>query len=151
MKNTWVSLVIVALVFGAGGFYGGMQYGKNTSATAGAVGQGQGQNQGGSGQGQGRLGRGGAGGNRGDVAFGDIIGKDATSITVKLQDGGSKIVFVSSSTDISKFNKGTLNDLAVGTSVMARGTPNADGSLTAQSIQIRPAGAGLPGQNPRGQ
>lgn len=148
MKNTWVSFVIVAVVFGGGGFYAGMQYSKSTSSPTG--GTDQGINQGG--PSQGRLGRGGAGGNRvGDVAFGEVIAKDKKSITVKLQDGGSKIVFVGAGADIGKFDKATLSDLIVGTNVMTRGSANTDGSFTAQSVQIRPAGALFSGQNNRGQ
>ena len=73
------------------------------------------------------------------MVSGDIISKDAMSITVKLRDGGSKIVFFSDTTEISRFASGSASDLLVGKSVMVNGKTNDDGSVTAQSIQLRPA------------
>jgi len=78
----------------------------------------------------------------GDFTGGKIISKDDQSITVELTDtdgvSGSKIVFFSDSTSISKTSEGTTVDLAVGTQVMVGGAANEDGSITAQTIQIRP-------------
>ncbi len=71
--------------------------------------------------------------------FGTIIKKDQQSITVQMQDGSSKIVFVDSSTRVSKTVSGSLDDAAVGAPVSVNGTPNSDGSITAQNIQLRSA------------
>lgn len=69
---------------------------------------------------------------------GEIITKDEKSITVKLQDGSSKIVFISENTQINKANKAKREDLKSGEKVAIFGQENSDGSITAQNIQINP-------------
>ena len=72
------------------------------------------------------------------LTMGTIISKDDKSITLDVKPNGSRIVFFSGTTKISKSAEGTVTDLTEGTSVMITGTPNSDGSITAQSIQVRP-------------
>lgn len=74
----------------------------------------------------------------GSVVAGEIIGKDAESITLELADGGSKIVFFSVSTEITKSAQGSADDLKQGERVTASGTENPDGSYTAETIRLIP-------------
>lgn len=76
--------------------------------------------------------------NAGNSAVGTILSTDATSITLKNRDGGSKIILMSPSTSILKTAPGTLSDLSPETTIMVNGTANADGSISATTISIRP-------------
>lgn len=145
MKKIIPIIIVIAVVVGAGSFYGGMVYGKAQAAqSAGASAQ--------------RNNRGQFGGNfsgrSGGMTSGSIIAKDDTSITLKTRDGGSKIVLYSDQTEVSKFVAGAMSDLAVGDNVTVAGTANKDGSITAQTIQQRPAmppgGQPQPGGAPPG-
>jgi len=148
MKNKMlIGFMVAVVVVGAASFYGGMVYGKSLGAQNLAAGQRQGF----AANGAGGIQRSGAGqsqagqarvGNRmagGGFVNGDIIAKDDKSITVKSADGGSKIVFLSDTTQIMKSVDGSSADLENGKNVMITGSANSDGSLTAQSIQLRPA------------
>jgi uncharacterized protein (UPF0333 family) len=77
-------------------------------------------------------------GNRaGNVVFGSIIANDGTSITVKTQDGSTKIVNFSGSTTISKSTTGSASDLTVGQEVTVSGsTDSATGTVTASTISV---------------
>ncbi|MBU2524025.1 hypothetical protein KKG71_02420 [Patescibacteria group bacterium] len=69
---------------------------------------------------------------------GTIIQKDDMSITLKLADSGSAIVFFSDATDIQKTTAGTRADLTPDANVTIRGEKNEDGSYNATMIQLRP-------------
>jgi len=126
-KQLTIISIIVLIVVGGGAFYGGMVYGQNQRKNS--FGQ----------QVPGTSIRGNRTGAGGGFNSGEIIAKDDKSITIKLLTGGSKIVFFSSSTEVGKFVNGNSSDLVVGQSVSVAGAANQDGSVTAQSIQIRPA------------
>ncbi len=140
-KNKIISIVAVVVIAGIA-FFGGMKYGqaKSNSASASARANFGGQAGGAGGRGTRNA--------NGGFNVGGILSKDDKSITIQIQSGGSKIVFTTASTTVSKMTPGTMADLQVGENVMVQGMPNSDGSVTAQSIQIRPAGlpGGLRGQ-----
>ncbi|MCX6743902.1 MAG: DUF5666 domain-containing protein [Candidatus Parcubacteria bacterium] len=132
MKKTFPIIIIAVLIVGAGAFYGGMVYGKSSKPVSGA-----GQR---FGQGGGNFsGQRANGGNGDSMINGTILAKDDKSITVKLRDNGSRIIFFSDSTSVGKFVSGASADLTVGENVMVNGKANTDGSVSASNIQIRPA------------
>ena len=138
-KNKKIVSIIIGVIVLIGVFYAGMSYGKSQVATAGA-------------SAQNRIGQ--FGMNRGTrtsgggFTAGQIISKDATSITLLIMNvdpnaaattgSGSKIIFLDASTVITKTATGSAIDLSTGTQVSVTGTVNPDGSITAKSIQIRP-------------
>jgi hypothetical protein len=142
VKSAKVILPIILVLVGLGaGFFGGYQYRNYVlrkgvgNFAAGANGTFQrftGTRTGGTGQ-NGMM-RGGAGG----AVTGNVLSMDATSLTVKLADGSTKIVLFGGSTTYSNTTSATQSDLKVGNNVMVFGTPNSDGSVTATNVQINP-------------
>lgn len=122
-------LIIVFILLSAGFFYAGMKYSGSKSLANGQRFQQMGL----------RNGTGATQNRGGGFTMGDVIAKDDKSVTVKLVNGGSKIVFLSPTTQISKSTAGTPDDLQVGSTVSVSGTSNQDGSMTAQTIQLRPS------------
>jgi len=78
------------------------------------------------------------------ILSGEVTAKDNETITVKTKDGGSRIIFYSHSTAITKSTSGTIHDVAAGANLMITGSTNTDGSLTATIIQIRSAAETTP-------
>lgn len=138
MKKIIIAVLIAVVAAGGAGFYGGMKYQQSKSPA-----KGNGQffmsENGQGGQGQGMTDGNMRGGLNGGMTSGEIISKDDKSITLKLKDGGSKIVLYSGSTQFEKTVVGSVDDFAVGTSIMVTGSSNSDGSLTAKTVQIRPS------------
>jgi hypothetical protein len=64
------------------------------------------------------------------------------SLTVKMTDGSTKIVVLSTSTAFMQSTKAALSDIKTGDTVNVVGTANSDGSVTAQDIQINPPAQG---------
>ena len=142
-KKNIIIIAVVAVVIGAVAFFGGMKY-SEAKASQNALAQRQ-QRMGAGFGGQGATGGQRAGARAGSgFVNGEIIAKDDKSLTIKMRDVGSKIVFLAGSTEVSKFAKGELSDLENGKNVMINGTANPDGSVVAQTIQIRPADTMVP-------
>jgi len=134
MKKNLILILIALIIIGAGGFLGGMKYGESqalknlTPEKMREIFQQRGQTfqrgQVFQGQRQGFL-------------SGQVISKDERSLTIKLPDGSTKIVFISQSTQISKSTEGSIEDIEIGKEISVTGTQNTDGSLTARRIQIQ--------------
>ncbi|MDO8657137.1 MAG: DUF5666 domain-containing protein [Candidatus Levybacteria bacterium] len=128
MKNSMLITIILVVVVGTGAFYAGTKY-QQSKRTA-IMGQFGGQ----AGQ------RMGFGGDR--TGFrpvnGEILSTDDKSITVKLQDGSSKIVLFTDTTSFNKSAEGSKSDLKKGEKIAVFGRENSDGSVTAQNIQLNP-------------
>lgn len=133
MKKTILVIVgILVIAVGVGSFFAGVQYQKSKSPSradfqaireqlrSGERPQGLGERP----QAQ------------GGAISGEIIDSDGKSITVKLPDGGSKIVLVSENTAINKAAEGSVDDLKTGQQVMVFGQANSDGSISAIHIQL---------------
>lgn len=121
-----VGVTVIALVIGGVGGYlfRNYQIQRNRANFAGGSLNRNGNQNGGAGMGRGVL--------------GSILSMDDKSITVKLADGSSRIVFFSDTTHYSNTTDATKGDLKVGENVAVFGTPNSDGSETAGTIQINP-------------
>lgn len=148
VNKTIINIIITAVVVGGISFYGGMKYAQSKTPQ-GRLAQTNFQNLqnlspeerqqrlqqfGASGSGlRGGGGRGAGGG----LASGEIISKGDKDLTIKLRDGGSRIILFSDSTEINKSIKGAPNDLAVGKNVVINGAANSDGSISAETIQLR--------------
>jgi hypothetical protein len=138
MKNFLPAFIAIVIIVSGGAFYGGMKYAETKKFSGARDSFADFKNFPPGGQVR--------GGKDGGVNFtnGEIISVDDKSVTVKLLDGGSKIIFFSDSTKITKSIEGTAADLTIGEAIVANGTANDDGSITAKTIELRsvvPAGA----------
>jgi len=133
MKKIILIYVVLILIAGGGGFYGGMRYQQTKNSLSNFSRQQNLQGNAGAALRQGVAGRGAGAG----FLSGEVMAKDDQSLTLKMTDGSSKIVFFAASTVISKTAAGTINDVEINKQVMVSGTQNSDGSYTAQTIQLR--------------
>lgn len=125
-------MIVAVLIAGGAGFFGGMKYQQSKrvlfNGQFGGMERGAFRNQ---------MQNGGS-----RMAFrpvnGEIISIDEKSVTVKLQDGSSKIIILSETTNINKAETAEKKDLTVGTAIAVFGEVNSDGSITAQNIQLNP-------------
>ncbi|PIT94027.1 hypothetical protein COU00_01020 [Candidatus Falkowbacteria bacterium CG10_big_fil_rev_8_21_14_0_10_43_11] len=150
MSSKAIIVILIIIIVSGGFFYAGLKYGQSKGKAGFA------QMQGGRNRMQGFINADQKGNQGSGFLTGEIIAKDDKSVTVKINSNrvpmapgadapagqnsqsGTKIIFFSASTSINKQADGTLADLAIGKQITANGTANSDGSITAQSIQIRP-------------
>lgn len=134
MKQNTIITIIVILLVGVVSFFGGMKYQQSQrNANFRQFGFGNGQLMKGNGQFGGAMIKSGF-----RPVAGEIISVDDNSVTIKLPDGSSKIVILSSKTEINTATKGDKSQLKVGEQIAAFGSENSDGSVTAQNIQLNP-------------
>ena len=125
--------IIITTIVAAAIFYSGFSYGQSVASSGAST----------SAYGGARVTRtgatAGAGFAGGSAAVGTVVSSDSSSVTVALKSGGSVVAFYSTSTPITDTTVGTQGDLSEGANVTVLGTANSDGSITANSIQIRQA------------
>ncbi len=146
MKKIFLVFAII-IIIGVGCFYGGMKYGQSKDSAAFKGGNGnltnlsaeerQARMQQFGANSIGNLRGAGTRTNGDGFVGGEIISKDDKSLTIKMADGSTKIVLFSSSIQITKSVSGIIDDLKIGENIQVNGTANQDGSITAQSIQLR--------------
>lgn len=138
MKKNMIVMGIVVIVVAVGAFFGGMQYQKSQSPFVRGMMRGiEGGPMNADGNRPFRMGRDG-GSMGGGAVTGEIIAQDEKTITVKMDDGSSKIINISDKTSINKASEATITDLKVGEKVAAFGTTNSDGSVSALNVQLNP-------------
>ncbi|HVU80124.1 MAG TPA: hypothetical protein VHD37_02045, partial [Candidatus Paceibacterota bacterium] len=108
MTNKQKAIAAVAAVIIAGAsFWGGMAYAKHASPMRGnfqfGMGNGAFMRGGAAFSGGASAGRG-----QGAITAGSVLSQDASSITLKLMDGGTRIVLLSASTTVSKTAQGSV-------------------------------------------
>ncbi|MFA5080544.1 MAG: hypothetical protein WC472_02870 [Candidatus Paceibacterota bacterium] len=131
IKKEYIIFTIILIVAMGGSFFGGMKYQESKSgARFGQMQNGQmkDQTQGIAGQGMTRQ--------KGGLVGGEILSKDEKSIVLKDRSGGSKIIFLSESTQFLKSAAGSVDDIVIGSNVTVTGNQNPDGSVTAKIIQL---------------
>jgi uncharacterized protein YneF (UPF0154 family) len=143
MKNNILYIIIALLVGTGAGFFGGMKYQQSkTPSFSGNFRPEMMRN--GDRSGVSRInGNRTVGGFSGRV-IGEAISVDDTSITVKLSDGSTKNILVTSSTTYTKSDDATNSDITTGTKVGVFGVTNSDGSVTASEVQINPIIRAMP-------
>lgn len=133
-KKNIIIVTIIIVIVGASSFYGGALYGKKSVVSKRAsVRDSNKQFARGNKQFAGTK----STSSNGRFINGQITAKDNSSITIKMSNDSSKIIFLSGSTPIGKTVNGSSSDLSIGQNVIVNGTANPDGSIVAQNIQIR--------------
>jgi len=69
-------------------------------------------------------------------ASGEITKIDDSSITIKTQNGGSKLILISNSTAYKQLTDSDKSKLKVGSQITIEGETSTDGSITGKTISI---------------
>ncbi len=145
--------ILVVVVVAGGSFYGGMVYGKSqvpTFPNAALRGQGGAGGFVPGGQATGGQAQGGAAARQGAQGGGFVIGQIEELgngvLTITDTSGKQTRVTVTDTTLIEKNASVTLADLKKGETVMVSGATGTDGTITARSVQVSPAGRFVGGQ-----
>lgn len=76
-----------------------------------------------------------------NMLTGEILSQDEGSLTLKMRDGGSKIVFFPADIPVNRVETKTTTssaaELLAGQTIIVTGTANEDGSFKAENIQLR--------------
>ena len=126
--------VIIVLAIAGGSFYGGNVYGKN-QATASFAARRQGAF-----TGQNGMGAAGQSRTASNMLFGTVKSVNADGLVVTDNSGNEITVKVAATTLIEKNMSVKVTDLDEGETVIISGTKAGDGSITARSLQVAPAG-----------
>ncbi|MGB8648318.1 MAG: hypothetical protein WCF84_23990 [Anaerolineae bacterium] len=146
--------VVLAIILAGSSFYGGILYARGPGRTTQASGRFAGAPNGNNGQnGTGAPGQGGLGQGRGGGLFGQVVQAGDGVLVISDNNGAQTKILVTDTTLIEKNASVKLTDIAQGETVIVSGAQAADGTYTARSIQVAPAGRFAPdtGQNPGAQ
>ena len=124
MKNNILAVALIALVIGAGGGYYAGKSASPAAPSGTTAMRGSGFARGGNGNG---------------VLAGTVAKQDASSVTLDLRDGSSRVVLITPATAVLKSVAGSMSDLSTGANIIVTGKTNSDGSVSASQIQLRPA------------
>ncbi|MDD5639236.1 MAG: hypothetical protein PHR47_00275 [Candidatus Pacebacteria bacterium] len=143
IKKEYIIFTVILVIAMGGCFFGGIKYQESKNGMRFSQMQnGQMKNPSVTGQGMNRQ--------KGGLVGGEILSKDEKSVVLKDRSGGSKIVFLSESTQFLKSVAGSVDDVIVGSNVTVTGNQNPDGSITAKIIQLS-SQATIPNQEMNGQ
>jgi hypothetical protein len=138
---TWV---LVALVIAGLGFLGGIITQKHvggTSSTSATTTGAAARFANRTGANAGGTAGGGGGGFGGGATVGTVTLVDGKNVYVTTTNGNVVKVVTNGGSQLSKTDTATIKDIAPGSTVVVRGTTNADGTVTATTLTVSPAGS----------
>jgi hypothetical protein len=135
-KKTIISVAAAIITSGGLGFITGSNLDKKESSNVRKEQIGDFQNM----RGTGQVGSAipGGKGMGGGMVSGEVLSIDGQSITIKIQNGGSKIVLVPDDVKVTKSVSTDRSDIKQGENITVIGKANGNDSISAESIQIRP-------------